>query len=155
MNFRLHLLCSSCVSGPHGGSLTDCCIFRCSVPSWNERRRDECWTQLPQHWARGCLYCCYHGDMPLNSQLCNKDLKFILVRMKEQSINPLWGVHTTSAKVTKWPSVASYIVAESPLKCYSSAHWCGYVPYEFMIICNSKLNTLPHLAIVCLKMYVT
>lgn len=37
-----------------------------------------------QHGASGCLYCCYYGDMPLHSLLCNKVLKFIFLRMKEQ-----------------------------------------------------------------------
>lgn len=40
--------------------------------------------QLPKHEAGGCLFCCYHGDIPLNSPLCKKVLKFIYLRIKGQ-----------------------------------------------------------------------
>ena len=75
-------------------------IILCFWPSWGipdrllrlqmfvafMRWEGEGWKQLqlPQHGARGCLYCCYYGDVPLHAPLCNKVLKFIYLRMKAQ-----------------------------------------------------------------------
>ncbi len=74
----------SCVSDPHGASLTTASLdVRCLYEMrWGGLNAEQ--LQSPQHGASGCLYCCYYGDMPLHSLLCNKVLKFIFLRMKEQ-----------------------------------------------------------------------
>ncbi len=62
-----------------------------------------------------CMYVCY----------C--DLLIIYIKWCTPAVHLLWYVHTMSNKTTKGPSVASYTVTESLLKCCSSTHCRSYV----------------------------
>lgn len=82
--FGAALCCQSLVGRP-GQAVA---VFRCSAALWNEALSIE-QLYLPRRGAGGCLCCCYYGNMPLCSPLCNKVFRFINQnRMKEQ-LQPL------------------------------------------------------------------
>lgn len=80
----IHFRWWSVLSDPRGASRTGCsCLQMLSgFVKWGT-----------EHWAasltRACLYCCYYGNMPLHSLLCNKVFKFIYQNRMEEQLQPL------------------------------------------------------------------